>query len=241
MAVISKNFLGFTIKEYEILDSTNDEAKRLILQNKNFLYHNTIILALSQTAGRGRNNREWISESGNLFTSFIFDISKEASPQNYSYFFALAIAKFLQNLEVTPQIKWPNDVLVNNKKICGILLEKQENYLICGVGFNIFSAPDYLIEKPTTSLSQLGFNYNLEFCLNEIIKNFNQVKMLNDNFGFQKIADEINKILLTNFAEINLYDKKISGQILKIDEMGLLNFLSEGEIKKISSGEVFFL
>ncbi|MDX1949454.1 MAG: biotin--[acetyl-CoA-carboxylase] ligase [Rickettsiales bacterium] len=239
--IITKNFQGFTIKEYEILDSTNEEAKRILQSQKNISLHKNIIIANSQTAGKGRYEREWISEEGNLFASFIFDVSKENSPQNFSYFFALAIAKLLENLGLLPVIKWPNDVLIDDKKICGILLEKQGDFLICGVGLNIKSSPQYLIDRKTTCLADLGFERDKNFCLNEIIKNLDAILLEEKNFGFAKIAEKINSYLKKNFAEINLYNKKIAGEIIMVDNEGLLEFKVGDELKKLSSGEVFFL
>lgn len=244
MSFIVKNLSGFSVREYELLDSTNEEAKRLISEKN--ITDKIIITANSQTNGRGRQGREWVSEEGNLFASYIFNISKEITPELYSYFCALAIARILQGYNLLPQLKWPNDILIKGSKICGILLEKHGDFLVCGIGININSSPDFLLDKKTTSLSDQDLkDQNINLTKDEILLNLtkNLEEILSDykKNGFSSFEKEINYILLKGSAEIDIAGIKTKGEIISIDENGKMNFKTGQGIKKISSGEVFLI
>jgi BirA family biotin operon repressor/biotin-[acetyl-CoA-carboxylase] ligase len=99
----------------------------------------TIILADAQTAGRGRYRRNWISEPGNLYASFIFK-SPKRDPR-LSYCVACAVAESLIHFGMNPEIKWPNDILIKGKKISGSLIEYSRSFVIIGIGINIKHNP----------------------------------------------------------------------------------------------------
>ena len=108
----------------EEIDSTNLEAARLA----DSLPHGTVIVADAQTAGRGRRGRNWVSRKGeNLYFSLL--LKPEFAPEQASMLtlvMALAVAQGMEQVYgCTPQIKWPNDIVVNGRKVCGILTEMQ--------------------------------------------------------------------------------------------------------------------
>ena len=125
----------------EEIDSTNLEAARLA----DLLHHGTIIAADSQTAGRGRRGRSWVSRKGeNLYFSLLLKpkFSPELAPM-LTLVMALAVAEGIEQMYgCKPQIKWPNDIVVNGRKVCGILTEMQLEAtaikcVIVGVGINV--------------------------------------------------------------------------------------------------------
>lgn len=236
---ITSKFQEFTIRDFEILDSTNDEAKRIIL-SKAINPDNLIITAKQQTKGRGRVGREWVSEEGNLFASFIFDISKQPNPELYSYFCALAICDLLKKYDVKPELKWPNDVLVTNEKIAGILLEKCSNFLICGVGLNIDSNPEYLSDRKTTSLKSLNIDIDANTALKLLSANLASIKEEYKKNHLRNLAGIIDDLLIKGSAVLSM-GNRIKGAIMGIDEEGKMIFKTESGIEKISSGEVFFI
>ncbi|MBQ8651117.1 MAG: biotin--[Alphaproteobacteria bacterium] len=127
------------------IDSTNSYAKHLLNKgtNKNF-----IVTAEQQTAGRGRlNNRVWISPPGNLYASFVFNISEVNISINKTAVITSTVLKLLKdhinNLTKTNYIviKPPNDLLVGNKKLCGVLVEIMYPFAIIGIGLNIEHSP----------------------------------------------------------------------------------------------------
>ena len=128
------------------IPSTQDWAHDLIA--KGMAENKTVITAVSQTSGRGRYKRTWVSHSGNLYASFIYKVY-ERDPK-ISYAIAVAVAETLIHFGIQPKIKWPNDILVDGKKICGILIEYSQNFVIVGIGINITTNPtikDYQTTK----------------------------------------------------------------------------------------------
>ena len=131
---------------YDSVDSTNRVARDLGYQGAEEW---TVVHALEQTAGRGRNKNEWFSPRGNLFLSAVLKPKvKFEKWAELSFVISLAVADAVEDLTHNSSValKWPNDVLVNKKKIAGILLEsalnaKKESFLIAGIGINITCGP----------------------------------------------------------------------------------------------------
>ena len=127
------------------IPSTQDWAHDLIARGE--ASNRTVITATAQTAGRGRYRRQWVSHHGNLYASFIFK-SVERDPK-LSYAMGVAVAETLIHFGLSPQIKWPNDILINGKKISGILIEYAQSFVIVGIGINIKSCPTVADYKTT--------------------------------------------------------------------------------------------
>ena len=136
--------MKFNIFEYEKVTSTNDEAIKLIRQKK----ESGFVVSKIQSKGKGTHGKKWISKKGNFFGSFFFSLKK-----NYPTFdeFSLinsviisnTLKKFCNNANIS--LKWPNDIFINKKKVCGILQElvtyNDRKFLIIGIGINIISNP----------------------------------------------------------------------------------------------------
>ena len=135
--------------------SSNDEAK---LRALNKPEHGLMLIAEAQTKGRGSNQRTWISETGNLYASLIlYPEIAHAEAQDFVKMAGLAVMDVLKKYALKPRLKAPNDVLVEGKKICGILVETVTKgnvppSVIIGVGLNVGSHPE-VPEYPTTSLN----------------------------------------------------------------------------------------
>lgn len=109
------------------------------------------IVADTQTAGRGRYRRTWVSKPGNLYVSFIYRCDERDS--RVSYAVAVAIAETISSFGIMPTIKWPNDILIDGKKVCGNLIEYCGRFMIVGIGVNIAHAPR-LANYGTTKLNK---------------------------------------------------------------------------------------
>ncbi len=147
---------GWTIFEYESLASTNGSASQFLSE----IEDHSLILAHSQTQGRGRLQRQWLSpRAGNLYLSFVLKRGlKSAERPNLSQVAALSVADTLSLNNLPAKIKWPNDVQVKGKKICGILAEgahDKEPAAIIGIGLNVNMPAELLatIDIPATSLT----------------------------------------------------------------------------------------
>lgn len=128
---------GYKLLSFDKIPSTQDYAHELIATGR--ATDGTVVLAAAQSAGRGRYRRKWVSHHGNLYTSFIY-LSPDRNPR-LSYAVAVAVAETVASFGIHPTIKWPNDILVDNKKIAGILIEYSGEYVVIGIGINVNSNP----------------------------------------------------------------------------------------------------
>lgn len=140
---------AYKLISFDKIPSTQDYAHDLIADGN--ASDKTVVTALAQSAGRGRYKRTWVSHHGNLYASFIYKIY-ERDPK-LSYAVAVAIAETLISFGLNPQIKWPNDVLIDGKKISGVLIEYSRNFVIVGIGINIKTCPT-VKEYKTTKVSE---------------------------------------------------------------------------------------
>ncbi len=136
---------------FEVIDSTNSWAKANV--DKFHLQHLTVISADSQTGGYGRHGRNWVSPSGkNLYLSFCFRHAGQTS--GLTAVAALGVAQALELLGLAPCLKWPNDLFLSKKKVCGILCEVKDGWAIVGIGLNVNMTAQELVQvgQPATSL-----------------------------------------------------------------------------------------
>ena len=138
--------MKFKIFKFKNVTSTNDVALSLIKKDKK---ENGFVHALTQTKGRGTYGRKWISNEGNLFGSIFFHLKNNYPPFNeFSIINPMIISDIINHFCEKKKItfKWPNDIFVNGRKICGILQElvtlSDKKFLIIGIGINIVSNPN---------------------------------------------------------------------------------------------------
>lgn len=139
---------GYKVVSFDKISSTQDYAHDMIARGN--ASDHTVIVANAQYAGRGRYRRKWVSHHGNLYASFVF-LSPERDPR-LSYVTAVAIADTLMSFGIKPQIKWPNDILIDGKKVSGTLIEYAGRFVIVGIGINVGTNPT-VPEYQTTKLS----------------------------------------------------------------------------------------
>ena len=148
--------MKFKIFKYKSVTSTNDVALKLIQEEKKTIGY---VYANNQTKGRGTHGRRWISDKGNLFGSLFFPLENNYPAFNeFSIINPVIISNVIENYckEKNISIKWPNDIFVNGKKICGILQElitlNSKKFLIIGIGINIVSNPNINNEYQATNI-----------------------------------------------------------------------------------------
>lgn len=155
---LETELIGQRVVTYPRLTSTNDIAKN---QAKKGAREGTVIVAEEQTAGRGRLKRAWLSPRGSIALSVILHPTPAQLP-SLIMVASLAVVHCIEKVSgLKAQIKWPNDVLVNNKKVCGILIESDVrgsavDYAVIGIGLNVkVNTADFTeIAASATSLSQ---------------------------------------------------------------------------------------
>jgi len=176
---------------YPEVSSTQDIARKIIHkgEEKNF-----VVVAERQIAGRGRGKRKWFSPSGGLYLSIAIPCS-ENMQKGLSFLSSWAVAKTIEEeTSIIPQVKWPNDILVEKKKVAGVLLEKVntgKNFSLAGIGVNINSQeedfPLFLRKKVVSLKDILGREIYMELFLNTLLKNFfHNLKLLKER-GFSYI------------------------------------------------------
>lgn len=229
---------------YDKVDSTNNEAKRMVANGyRNF----ALVIANEQTHGRGRLGREFFSpKNTGIYMSFIFhpntDISNAVSVTTAT---SVAVVRAIEKLtDIKPQIKWVNDVYMNNKKICGILTEAVTDFesgitqsVIVGIGINITteSFPEAIADT-ATSISFNGLMRNRLIAavadeMSEICKNIGNYSYINDYKSHSMIIGK----------RINYYknNEKFSGIAVDIDnEGGLIVSNDNNQIEILQSGEI---
>ncbi len=230
------------------IDSTNSYLKKLL--NNKALDDLTTVISTNQTKGRGRNGKIWINEPNlNLAFSIFKTLKNTFADDKFLLNIVSSISVYqllkkynLKNLS----IKWPNDVMVNDKKISGILVEnviraKKISHTIIGVGININQTEFKELPNATSILIETGKQVSLEKTSVDLLKIFKK------NFNlFEK-----NKKKLTKTYNRNLYRKgqisnfltskneTISAQITGVNEKGELNLkLSKHKVVKYFEGEI---
>ena len=233
----------------EQTDSTNNDIRALALEGAP---EGTVVSADVQTAGKGRRGRNWESSSGSslLFSLLLRpDMKPDAAPQ-ITLLMAMAVTKAVCGLTgLDAMIKWPNDVVVNGKKICGILTEMQLkggaiDHIVVGTGINMnqTSFPAELKQSATSLLLEKGVLPDREELLEKVMEAFG------DYYGcFLQSKDlaghmaEYNERLVSLDKEVKVLDPKgeYTGISKGINEKGeLLVELQDGEVTAIYAGEV---
>jgi BirA family biotin operon repressor/biotin-[acetyl-CoA-carboxylase] ligase len=167
---LATELIGQRVIAYPRLTSTNDIAKR---QAKKGAREGTVIVAEEQTAGRGRLKRAWLSPRGSVALSVIL----HPTPAQLPYLImvaSLAVVHCIEKTGLKAQIKWPNDVLVNDKKVCGILIESDVrgsavDYAVIGIGLNVNLDPIAFPEISSTATS-LSHELGKELSRRDIIR-----------------------------------------------------------------------
>jgi len=243
--------MSFNIQWYSSLNSTNQEMKKELTRN-NKLKNYSIISTYNQTNGVGRFNRKWVStHNANLcFSIFIESNSDIKNIPSLTMCVALGVNDFLKSHNIKSNLKWPNDVMVKNKKICGILSEHidiPKNNLkgaIVGIGLNTNMTSNELkkIDQPATSmLVECGMSFPLIDTLNDLCEYlFFWIKKWEINSSFESIK----KYWITNSANIGDWisirdqDNKICGKLAGYGDYGELLLNINGKIQTIWSGDI---
>ncbi len=235
---------GYHHIQLDIIDSTNLEAKRLI-QTGN-INAPLVITAKSQTYGKGRLNRHWVSEPGNLFVSIVMQTQEESGKSNINntllpFCTAIAIGNTLSKfINSKPLYKWPNDVLVQEKKISGVLIETINKYIIIGIGINITTYPTQNTKLPATCLNE---HTSRDIPLTEILESL--VLNLDSKIKCNN-SDVINEWMQSAYGLgkkifIQQGKKELSGIFSGIDVNGWLIFKNDkGRRNAVSFGDISY-
>ena len=237
------------IHYFEELDSTNIRINELANDGAE---HGTVIVADRQTAGKGRRGRTWESPSGtNLYFSILLrpEIATEKAAM-LTLIMAYSTAKLLrENWNLQAEIKWPNDLVISGKKICGILTEMSlEGYEIghvvvgTGINVNVTDFPEDLKDKATSLYLESNLIFDRKKLLNEVLKEF--WKQYNKFLEVQDLSfmkDSYNEMLVNRNREVLVLEPGNEYQAIArgIDDTGeLLVEKKDGSQSIVYAGEV---
>ena len=191
--------MKFKIFKFKKIDSTNDKAIKIIKSKKE---NNGFIYTLVQNRGRGRYGNKWKSLKGNFFGSFFFKLNdnypkfKEFNFINVKLIITI-LKKYIKRNIIT--FKEPNDILINKKKICGILQEiviKDDNkYLIVGIGVNLVSSPNIKKYQTTNIYQETNKKPDLEKFTKILVKHYEKL--------ITKIKIKSEESLNTNYRKLS--------------------------------------
>lgn len=231
---------------YDSIDSTNAQALRLIERGQPSPF---LVLAERQTAGRGRRGRKWVSPfAENLYYSLVLRIEGGMRQlEGLSLVVGLAVMQTLRELGVSSAgLKWPNDVLVGQKKIAGILLELVGDpadvcHVVLGVGINANMRSADEVDQEWTSVrletGKIVDRNELAACLSLVLKSYLDRHQMS---GFSAIQEEWEQNHLWQGRPVSLIAgvNKIDGVVVGVDRQGALRLMVDGAERVYSGGEL---
>ncbi|MDP6342304.1 MAG: biotin--[acetyl-CoA-carboxylase] ligase [Alphaproteobacteria bacterium] len=239
----------FRLHRFDQVESTNDEAKRLAGAGAP---DGTLVVAGEQTAGRGRTGRQWKSPPGNLYMTLLLRPGVAAGvAAQVSFLAAVALSSAIADLaaNLAPRHKWPNDVLLDGRKVSGILLESAAgadgliDWLVLGMGVNVAHHPTDL-EQSVTSLRREGLTeLTPDALLGTLAPHLRDwlLRWRAEGFAPLRQAWLARAFGLGEVVGVRLPNENFMGRFLDLDADGALVVgLPDGTERRIAAGEVYF-
>lgn len=232
---------------FQVCDSTNNLAKSLALTTDD----DFLVVAPHQISGKGRQDRKFASNVGGAYMSYCYHPKPASLTVTDSFkmvlITGLSVLNTLKKFGLSPTLKWPNDVFIQDKKICGILLESSLNcefvsHIIFGIGINLTNEiPDEfkaiatsISEHTTAKISRIQIVCEVIYQLNLLLKEYEQC-------GFESLKKQYyaNSRTIGNVVTIKNKDTTTTGKAIGISEEGFLILQCENEQVKIITGDIF--
>lgn len=240
--------MGRNFLHYDSIDSTNVLAKKLAQEGA---VHGTVILAEEQTSGRGRLGRAWVSpKSTGIWMTVI--LRPNISPfmaSKLTLIGAAAVERAMEEVGIEAYIKWPNDIVLNSKKVCGILTEMsgemdRVNYIVMGIGINVNtnSFPEEINSIATSLKLETGREVDRKLLVASILNNFENLynKFIIEN-NFNQVIDicRNKSVLLGKDVRLINGENIRKAKAIDIDDDGeLIVEYEDGVLGKVLSGEI---
>ena len=246
--IVSKTYTDIEIETHISINSTNHY---LMHENTSEPVQCKVVFAEQQTSGRGRRGRSWISPfGGNLYFSIRYQFNPSPSDMTgLSLAVGVAIVELLRDMGVaTAGLKWPNDILVNDQKLCGILIEMHgESHgaytVVIGIGLNLSMSPEDArqIDQPWVALDQIC---DIEVSRNELAANLllqiiSALKTF-ESQGLEPFRDRWMRwdCYMDSEVSLRLGEREIKGIAKGIDQQGALLIDHQGQRQRFYSGEI---
>lgn len=248
--MLNTKVLGNEIIHLDSVDSTNNKAKQLAACGA---IEGTIVISEEQTSGKGRLGRNWVSPKyKGIWMSMI--LRPDINPMNVAkvtQVAAAAVIEALKEMDIQAFIKWPNDIVINSKKICGVLTEmsgeiNKVNYVVVGMGINANLEEQDFSQEIKNKASSLKVETREEINRKQLVANIlNKFEKLYDELILEEKIDTSIKICRENSAligkEVRIIErnKEVIATALDLSEDGkLVVQYKDGRIDEIISGEI---
>ncbi|MBW2976303.1 biotin--[acetyl-CoA-carboxylase] ligase [Candidatus Woesearchaeota archaeon] len=230
------------IYSFKTVTSTNEKAKEFFKKGVSRF----AILAETQTKGRGRFNRHWLSDLGGLYMTLAFKEGNLDAVRYLTLIASISTAESIKKISgLTAEVKWPNDVLLNNKKICGVLTEtfSKEKRALVGIGINVNQKkfPKGIARKSTSLKIETHKSYSIRELSKIIIKNFELHYNYYKNKNYKKILAVWKRYSHTIGKKVKVITLSgvYTGEAFDIDSnCNLMLRLNNGRIKRINEGDI---
>lgn len=248
-SLLSTRWAGQEIAYYSVIDSTNNGAKRMAEEGA---AHGTLVIADEQTGGRGRRGRSWKTPPKSAIAMTLI-VRPKLPPEKASMItlvMGMAAASACRELLGLPvEIKWPNDVVINGKKICGILTEMSAemddiHYLVIGIGINVNMEefPEEIRDVATSLSIQAGHTVNRAEVISHCMKYFEQYyEAFMETGDLSGLKDTYNEMLVNLNTEVRVLEpgNEYCGVSRGINERGELLVERENRtVEAVFAGEV---
>ena len=246
---LNTRYIGQSLYVFNEVSSTNTVAKFLSMHN---IDDGAVIISEKQTKARGRSGKAWESPIGGVWLSIVLNPHVDHTKLPLiTLATGVAVAKTLEKIGVeNPEIKWPNDIMINGKKVCGILTEAVTKFntiesVIIGVGIDanldINEFPEELQEGTTTLEKELGRKGNENLLIKTFLEEFEEISELFDHEGYEEILKEWRKrsYSIGKIVEVREpFNKNYDAYVLGISKEGALVVEKiDGTLEKVISGE----
>lgn len=244
-AGLKTSVIGKEIEYFKEIESTNVIACEIA----DSVAEGTVVIAESQTGGRGRLGRKWLSPEGGVWLSIILKpkIQPSYAPR-ITILSGVSVAKTIRSFGPEAMIKWPNDVLINGKKLCGILTEIEAemdmiDYCVVGIGIDANvdteSFPEEFRDSSTSLKKELGHEINRVEFVQKLLEEFEALYMKFQEGDFAAILEEWRSMSATigEWVKITTQTRTIYGEAIGVDNEGALILeTDEGKLEKIVAG-----
>jgi BirA family biotin operon repressor/biotin-[acetyl-CoA-carboxylase] ligase len=249
--LLNTHDIGQVLHHFEVISSTNDHARELAEEGAG---HGEVVIAESQTGGRGRRGRPWVSPPGRNATFSVVlrpDLPPARAPA-LTLLASVAICDALRQANVPAAIKWPNDLLVGERKIAGILTElasepERINWAVVGIGVNVNAAredfPPELRETATSVLIERGAPAPRALFVAACLTSLERWLDCHAEEGFEPVREawRARAATLGREVAVRTEGREIAGRAEDVDEAGALLVRTDAGVERILSGDVVHL
>jgi BirA family biotin operon repressor/biotin-[acetyl-CoA-carboxylase] ligase len=219
--------LVWTIHHYDVVDSTNSMAKKMASEG-------TVVVAARQEDGKGRLDRKWLSPEGGLWFSVVLRPAiNPAEASMVTLMAGVAVSEALREYGVNTEIKWPNDILIGGKKVCGILTEMRTgngkvDFVVLGIGINvnldIEELPEPVRESATSLKAETGRELDREVLLQNLLAGIGSTYEILRSGKKHEILEQWRKrsSTLGRSVRIETLKETVEGMALDVDDDGVL-------------------